>query len=477
MRLSPLALRFGDALDIGALEAELPGDRSRFHTRLQRRPDDPFETGRDRARSFPGGWARTAPRYRVSTVSATIARFIYRQAAPTRLRRCRAQQFLQLRVVEMAERPRKVTRQGEPGRIHVVRPASGSPVHAEPALAPSGFRLPGCGVAIPCFACPLAPRLARFPRLIGFRRGTVAGSTRREVGGRRFRRVGWAVVGRRGRRRQRPTAVLRLIPALSPTRVQLHPDRRKLDQPFRVGRSTVQDFPRRQPRPVAQRPFDQSTRRTSRSSLASARPRLARRPCRARPSPPRPRRRFSRGPERRQYFLPGIRSTARVGLGLDLRHQRRKPAGCALRILRHPCVPLVVTVMPRCAAFRRAITTRDAPRNRDERRCRNSGRNSRKARSSPRKRRKQISAVLDHFDSRRITLPEFQRGYVWNRDQVRALSSSLIRSMTSPGPGAYRKSNGPTPTALPAASKYACRFSKNSTMTSSPWAPREMSSI
>lgn len=29
-----------------------------------------------------------------------------------------------------------------------------------------------------------------------------------------------------------------------------------------------------------------------------------------------------------------------------------------------------------------------------------------------------ISTVLDHIDSGHIALPEFQRGYVWNRDQV-----------------------------------------------------------
>ena len=33
-----------------------------------------------------------------------------------------------------------------------------------------------------------------------------------------------------------------------------------------------------------------------------------------------------------------------------------------------------------------------------------------------------ISTVLDHIDSGHMALPEFQRGYVWNRDQVRACS-------------------------------------------------------
>ncbi len=38
-----------------------------------------------------------------------------------------------------------------------------------------------------------------------------------------------------------------------------------------------------------------------------------------------------------------------------------------------------------------------------------------------------ISAILDQIDSGAIALPEFQRGYVWNRDQVRGLMDSLYR--------------------------------------------------
>lgn len=38
-----------------------------------------------------------------------------------------------------------------------------------------------------------------------------------------------------------------------------------------------------------------------------------------------------------------------------------------------------------------------------------------------------ISTVLDHIDNSHIALPEFQRGYVWNRDQVRGLFDSLYR--------------------------------------------------
>ena len=38
-----------------------------------------------------------------------------------------------------------------------------------------------------------------------------------------------------------------------------------------------------------------------------------------------------------------------------------------------------------------------------------------------------ISTILDYIDSGFIALPTFQRGYVWNRDQVRALMDSLYR--------------------------------------------------
>ena len=36
-----------------------------------------------------------------------------------------------------------------------------------------------------------------------------------------------------------------------------------------------------------------------------------------------------------------------------------------------------------------------------------------------------ISTILDHIDSGHIVLPEFQRGYVWNREQVRGFFDSL----------------------------------------------------
>lgn len=39
----------------------------------------------------------------------------------------------------------------------------------------------------------------------------------------------------------------------------------------------------------------------------------------------------------------------------------------------------------------------------------------------------QISTILDQIDLGAMALPEFQRGYVWNRDQVRELMTSLYR--------------------------------------------------
>lgn len=38
-----------------------------------------------------------------------------------------------------------------------------------------------------------------------------------------------------------------------------------------------------------------------------------------------------------------------------------------------------------------------------------------------------VSTILDHIDNGHMALPEFQRGYVWNRDQVRGLFDSLYR--------------------------------------------------
>lgn len=38
-----------------------------------------------------------------------------------------------------------------------------------------------------------------------------------------------------------------------------------------------------------------------------------------------------------------------------------------------------------------------------------------------------IATLIEHIDLGQLALPEFQRGYVWNRDQVRQLMSSLYR--------------------------------------------------
>jgi len=38
-----------------------------------------------------------------------------------------------------------------------------------------------------------------------------------------------------------------------------------------------------------------------------------------------------------------------------------------------------------------------------------------------------ISTLLDQIEFGQIVLPEFQRGYVWNRDQVRGLVRSLYK--------------------------------------------------
>lgn len=42
-----------------------------------------------------------------------------------------------------------------------------------------------------------------------------------------------------------------------------------------------------------------------------------------------------------------------------------------------------------------------------------------------------ISTILDHIDNGHMALPEFQRGYVWNGDQVRGLMQSLYRRYQS----------------------------------------------
>src|SRR6478609_1073726 len=39
-----------------------------------------------------------------------------------------------------------------------------------------------------------------------------------------------------------------------------------------------------------------------------------------------------------------------------------------------------------------------------------------------------LSTILDQIDNGSLLLPEFQRGYVWNREQVRGLMSSVYRA-------------------------------------------------
>ena len=39
----------------------------------------------------------------------------------------------------------------------------------------------------------------------------------------------------------------------------------------------------------------------------------------------------------------------------------------------------------------------------------------------------ELSTLLAQIDNGTLLLPEFQRGYVWNRDQVRGLMRSLYR--------------------------------------------------
>jgi len=62
-----------------------------------------------------------------------------------------------------------------------------------------------------------------------------------------------------------------------------------------------------------------------------------------------------------------------------------------------------------------------------------------------------IATILDHVDSGHIVLPVFQRGYVWNRDQVRGLFDSLYHRhpvgsllvWVTESHGAYYRGDGP----------------------------------
>jgi uncharacterized protein with ParB-like and HNH nuclease domain len=44
-----------------------------------------------------------------------------------------------------------------------------------------------------------------------------------------------------------------------------------------------------------------------------------------------------------------------------------------------------------------------------------------------------ISTILDHIDSGHMALPEFQRSYVWNRDQVHEFFNSLYQEILTQG--------------------------------------------
>lgn len=48
-----------------------------------------------------------------------------------------------------------------------------------------------------------------------------------------------------------------------------------------------------------------------------------------------------------------------------------------------------------------------------------------------------LAAILDQIDSGSVMLPEFQRGYVWNRDQVRGLMGCGYR-LVACGPGRFK---------------------------------------
>jgi len=50
-----------------------------------------------------------------------------------------------------------------------------------------------------------------------------------------------------------------------------------------------------------------------------------------------------------------------------------------------------------------------------------------------------VSTVLDHIDSGHMALPEFQRGYVWNRDQVKGLWSRCTLQISDQLPAVYFK--------------------------------------
>ena len=66
-----------------------------------------------------------------------------------------------------------------------------------------------------------------------------------------------------------------------------------------------------------------------------------------------------------------------------------------------------------------------------------------------------IRTILNQIDLGSMALPEFQRGYVWNRDQVRGLMQSLDRKhpvgsllvWEARAEGARARGDGPRPRA------------------------------
>ena len=90
-----------NTLDLRPRKAELPGDGSRLHPGRQRRADDSFQAGRNRLSVRPGRGAGRTLRY--IPLRAPGMRFrLDLPTTPACLRGGRAQQFVELAVVEIA---------------------------------------------------------------------------------------------------------------------------------------------------------------------------------------------------------------------------------------------------------------------------------------------------------------------------------------------------------------------------------------
>lgn len=114
---------------------------------------------------------------------------------------------------------------------------------------------------------------------------------------------------------------------------------------------------------------------------------------------------------------------------IDERLERYRPQGEAYAILVEAAtkkrVSAVIFAFAAIGAWRSNARGQHALRERSQDDIRISHRKSEEANGGGRTLK--ISTVLDHIDSGHMALPEFQRGYVWNRDQVRALFDSLYR--------------------------------------------------